>query len=86
MLIELLPNILFTLLLIVALGFFARNVSKIKNNINLGKDIDRSDNPKARWGNMARIALGQSKMVKRPIAGILHVVVYVGFILSTLNC
>ena len=34
---------------------------------------------------MARIALGQSKMVKRPIAGILHVVVYVGFILINIE-
>jgi len=85
MLIELLPNIVFSLLLVVALGFFARNIGKIKDNINLGRVIDRTDNPKARWSNMARIALGQSKMVKRPIAGILHVVVYIGFILINIE-
>ena len=85
MLIEFLPNIVFTLLLVVALGFFARNVATIKANINLGKAIDRTDNPKARWSNMARIALGQSKMVKRPIAGILHVIVYIGFILINIE-
>ena len=34
---------------------------------------------------MVRIALGQSKMVKRPLAGILHIVVYIGFILINIE-
>jgi heterodisulfide reductase subunit C len=34
---------------------------------------------------MAMIALGQSKMVKRPVAGILHIVVYVGFIIINIE-
>ena len=85
MLLDFLPNIIFTLLLITAGGFFAKNIGRIKRNIYLGKSIDRTDQPKERWGNMARIALGQSKMVKRPIAGILHVVVYVGFILINIE-
>jgi len=85
MLLDFLPNIIFTLLLVTAGGFFARNVGRIKRNIYLGRSIDRTDRSKERWGNMARIALGQSKMVKRPIAGILHVVVYVGFILINIE-
>ena len=79
------PNIIFVLLLITASGFFAKNIWRIKRNIYLGKSIDRTDQPKERWRNMARIALGQSKMIKRPIAGILHVVVYVGFILINIE-
>ena len=85
MLLDFLPNIIFILLLLTAAGFFVKNVGRIKRNIYLGKSIDRTDQPKERWGNMARIALGQSKMVKRPIAGILHVVVYVGFILINIE-
>ena len=85
MLLDFLPNIIFTLLLITAGAFFTKNIGRIKRNIYLGKSIDRTDQPKERWGNMARIALGQSKMVKRPIAGILHVVVYVGFILINIE-
>jgi hypothetical protein len=34
---------------------------------------------------MAMIALGQSKMVKRPIAGILHIIVYVGFVVINIE-
>ena len=80
-----LPNIIFLLLLLTALYFFVKNVSKIYQNIHLGKSIDRTDQPKKRWSNMARVALGQSKMVKRPIAGFLHIIVYVGFILINIE-
>lgn len=79
------PNVVFALLLLLAVGFFTKNVRQILSNIRMGKPLDRSDQPKKRWGNMARIALGQSKMVKRPIAGLLHIVVYVGFILINIE-
>ena len=80
-----LDNILFAVLLGIGVGYFAINVRKLIRNIKLGQDIDRSDNPAARWGNMALIALGQSKMVKRPIAGILHIFVYAGFVIINLE-
>ncbi len=80
-----LPNILFAVILIIGVGFFARNVKKIVRNINLGKDVDRSDNSGVRWKNMAKIALGQSQMVRRPISGLLHVIVYVGFIIINIE-
>ncbi|MRX68841.1 4Fe-4S dicluster domain-containing protein [Flavobacterium resistens] len=80
-----LDNILFAILLIVGFGFFTASVKKIIRNINLGVDVDRKDNPKARWKNMALIALGQSKMVRRPVAGILHVFVYVGFVIINIE-
>jgi heterodisulfide reductase subunit C len=80
-----LDNILFAILLIAGFGFFASSIKKIIRNINLGVDVDRKDNPKARWANMALIALGQSKMVKRPVAGALHIVVYVGFIIINIE-
>ncbi|MDR6759967.1 heterodisulfide reductase subunit C [Flavobacterium sp. 2755] len=80
-----LDNILFAILLVVGFGFFAASVKKIIRNINLGVDVDRKDNPKARWKNMALIALGQSKMVRRPVAGILHILVYVGFVIINIE-
>lgn len=80
-----LSNIAFAIILIVGIGFFVMNVRKLIRNIKLGKDVDRSDNKSARWKNMARVALGQSKMVSRPIAGFLHVIVYVGFIIINIE-
>ncbi|GAA3789240.1 (Fe-S)-binding protein [Corallibacter vietnamensis] len=79
------PNILFAIALIAGIGYFAMNVKKLVRNIKLGKDVDVSDNKKQRWKNMTMIALGQSKMVKRPVAGILHVIVYVGFVIINIE-
>ncbi|MDX1470659.1 MAG: (Fe-S)-binding protein [Flavobacteriaceae bacterium] len=80
-----LPNILFTLALVVGLGYFIYNVRKLVRNIKLGREAELEHNPSQRWSNMARIALGQSKMVTRPIAGILHIIVYVGFVVINIE-
>jgi heterodisulfide reductase subunit C len=80
-----LDNILFAIILILGFGFFIFNIRKIIRNIKLGQDINRSDNPASRWKNMAMIALGQSKMVKRPTAGVLHIIVYIGFVIINIE-
>ena len=80
-----LPNIIFAIILIIGIGFFVKNIRKVIRNIKLGKSVDRSDNTSARWKNMAKIALGQSKMVRRPVSGMLHVVVYLGFIIINIE-
>ena len=80
-----LDNIFFAILIAIGFGYFAMNVKKLIRNINLGRDVNRKDNPSARWKNMAMIALGQSKMIKRPISGALHVIVYVAFILINIE-
>ena len=69
----------------MSIGVFTRNIKRIIRNISLGKSIDRKDQSGLRWKNMFRVALGQSKMVSRPIAGFLHVVVYVGFVLINIE-
>ena len=76
-----LPNFIFALILFTAIFLFRRNILFIKRNIQMGRAIDRSDRTSARWYNMIRIAFGQSKMVTKPIAGILHVIVYAGFMI-----
>ena len=80
-----LPNIIFALLFFSLVGLFVRNIRRIIRNIKLGKPVNRSDQAKRRWLHMARIALGQSKMVRKPISGLLHVVVYVGFIIINIE-
>ena len=78
-------NLIFALCLVIASFFFGRNVIKVKQNINLGRDIDRSDRPRDRWMTMVRVALGQSKMVVRPVAGFLHILIYVGFVIINIE-
>ena len=78
-------NILFVAILGAGIWFFTKNIKSLIRNIKLGKDIDRTDNKPERWKNMAKIALGQGKMVRRPVSGLLHIVVYVGFILINIE-
>tara|TARA_B100001115_G_scaffold82905_1_gene61054 strand:+ start:540 stop:1847 length:1308 start_codon:yes stop_codon:yes gene_type:complete len=78
-------NIIFLLIFIAASLLFTRNLKRIIRNIKLGKYVNRSDNKALRWKTMARVALGQSKMVVRPVAGILHILVYVGFVIINIE-
>ncbi|MCG2419100.1 (Fe-S)-binding protein [Aequorivita sp. F47161] len=79
------PNILFLIALVAGIGFFTINIRKVIRNIKLGHKVDASDHTGERWGNVFRIALGQSKMVVRPISGLLHIIVYLGFIIINIE-
>jgi len=77
--------ILFFLLSISSIVFFTLNVKKIRRNIFLGRDLDLSDRSNERWSAMFRVALGQSKMVTRPLSAFMHILVYVGFVLINIE-
>ena len=78
-------NILFVTVLILTIFLFSNNFKKILNNIRLGRAENRSDKPTLRLKNMFRVAFGQGKMIRRPIAGILHLIVYIGFIIINIE-
>ena len=78
-------NIIFFIALVAGFGLFFKGLKEIYRNIKLGKFVNRTDNKSERWATMTKVALGQSKMTKRPIAGILHIVVYVGFVIINLE-
>lgn len=80
-----LAQIIFFLIFALAVTLFSIQVRKISRNIKLGRDIDRSNHPSERWKVMAKVALGQTKMVRRPIAGIMHIFVYLGFIIINIE-
>ena len=82
---QFIPNIIFFIILVAGIGFFTKNMRKVVRNIKLGLKIPPVENKKERLGNVARIALGQSKMVVRPMAGLLHIIVYVGFIIINIE-
>ncbi len=82
---QFISQILFLLVLVAGIGFFTYNIRKMIRNIKLGKEIDRNDRAGERLSKMALLAIGQSKMVKRPISGILHIIVYIGFIIINIE-
>ncbi len=80
-----LEQIAFVLVFIAGVSLFALRIKAIRRNILLGRDDDRSDNSSARWKTMALVALGQSKMVVRPVAGIMHILIYLGFVIINIE-
>lgn len=78
-------SIIFILIVVFAIGLFAYNARKIRRNILIGKDVSFESTSQERFSNMLRVALGQSKMIDRPIAGILHILVYAGFVLINIE-
>ncbi len=80
-----LQQIIFFFVLAFSTWLFTVNVRKIIRNIRLGREVNRSDRKTERWLTMIKVALGQSKIVARPIAGILHILVYAGFVIINIE-
>jgi ferredoxin len=78
-------QILFVIIAAVATYFFVKNLKTIRRNILLGKDVDLSDNKAERWKTMLKVAFGQTKMAVRPVPFVLHLIVYVGFVLINIE-
>lgn len=78
-------SFIFIGLLLATATIFGLRVKQIANNIKMGRDINLNDNASIRWKTMAKVALGQGKMVARPFAGIMHIFIYVGFVLINLE-
>jgi ferredoxin len=82
---EILSVVAFAAIFLGGLGFFGFKVSKIYRNIHLGRKEDRSGNVSERLKVMGLVAMGQSKMVVRPVAGILHAFIYLAFLVTQIE-
>ncbi|MEO8150919.1 MAG: (Fe-S)-binding protein [Bacteroidia bacterium] len=78
-------SIIFIIILAAAIFLFTKNVRTITRNINLGRDVVINDRKSERWAVMTRVALGQSKMMVRPLAGFFHIIIYAGFIIINIE-
>ncbi|MFZ9504228.1 MAG: 4Fe-4S dicluster domain-containing protein [Cyclobacteriaceae bacterium] len=77
-------QLLFLLTLITAGWLIRKRVLFIKKNIELGKKTDLPPNAE-RWKNLFLIAFGQKKMFTRPIPALLHLLIYVGFVIINIE-
>ncbi len=73
-------SVAFLLVLIVAFALFAWNIRKLVGYLKLGKEDDRFNNPGKRLGRVLRIAFGQTKLLREPLSGILHFLIFWGFV------
>ena len=82
---QIVQQILFVLVSIVAISLFTKKIKEISRNIKLGRDEDFSDNKSQRWRNVLLLAFGQKKMFKNPLVAVLHFFVYAGFIIINIE-
>ncbi|MFN5364997.1 MAG: 4Fe-4S dicluster domain-containing protein [Bacteroidota bacterium] len=77
-----LSSVLF-LVLTASAGWFAfRGFSRVRRNILLGKDELVSGDASLRWKNMFLVALGQQKMFKNWLPAVLHLALYIAFVIT----
>ena len=78
-------NIVFLFVLVAALGFFSYNAERLVRYLRVAHDENRGDDPWTRLRNVAVIGIGQSKILRDPLAGILHASVFWGFVVLTVG-
>jgi len=78
-------QVIFAFAFLISMVLFYNNSKKIVRNIQLGKNIYRSDQKRKRWMMMLKVAFGQTKMVVKPVAALLHFIVYAGFIIINIE-
>ncbi len=72
-------NLVFAVILAVAIGFFARSAKRLHRWLHIGRDEVRTDHPDQRTKNFLLIGLGQSKILRDPVGGMMHALVFWGF-------
>jgi heterodisulfide reductase subunit C len=82
---QILPQILFLLVLAVSIWVFTKKAKEIRRNILLGVDEDLNDRPAERWKNLLLLALGQKKMFRYPVVAFMHFIIYAGFIIINIE-
>ncbi len=78
-------NIVFAIILVVALGFFTRSAQRLNRWLKIGRDENRTDHPDVRTKNLLLIGLAQTKILRDPIGGMMHALVFWGFCILALG-
>src|SRR5215213_4638918 len=81
---QLVQQILFIVLVAIAIWLFVKQVVFIRRNINLGRDEKFNSHPD-RWKNVMLIAFGQKRMFDKPLVALLHFAVYAGFVIINIE-
>ena len=82
---HIIQQIAFIILATVAIYLFTRKVKEIISNIHLGRNENIKGNAPERWKNVLLLALGQKKMFRYPLVGIMHFFIYAGFIIINIE-
>lgn len=80
-----LQSVLFILVASTAGWIAYRGFSRVRRNILLGKEEVIQDHPGLRWKNMLLVAFGQQKMFQNWIPALLHLALYVAFVITQIE-
>lgn len=80
-----LQEIIFIIVLLGAVGLFAKKIGEIRRNIHLGKPEGPIGDRGRRWKYTLLYALGQKRLFRYPVVGVLHLFIYAGFIIINLE-
>ncbi len=80
-----LQSLLFLVVSALALGYAFRQFAQIRASILLGSDEAITGPSKQRWKNMLLVALGQQKMFKKILPAVLHLALYVAFVITQIE-
>ena len=76
-------NVVFLFIVVAAAGFFSLNVQRLVQYMRLGKPERRIDHPGQRVWNVLRVGIAQTKILREPVAGVMHATIFWGFIVLT---
>src|SRR5882762_2412947 len=76
-------SVVFLFVLTLALGFFALNVQRLVSYLRIGYAEDRTDLPLVRLKNVLEIGIAQRKILRDPVAGPMHALIFWGFMVLT---
>jgi len=78
-------QVIFLILTAATFGFFGFTAYRIFRGFKFTKKLHRFDKIVERVVLTLKVAFGQTKMFKRPVAGLLHALVYWGFLVITIG-
>src|SRR3972149_1573052 len=73
-------NIIFAVVFLGSFAFFAYSVRRLIRMLRIGKPEGRFENPGARLKRTLIVAIGQSKLLREPAAGMMHALIFWGFL------
>jgi ferredoxin len=80
-----LEHIIFLIVAAVGIGLFVWQIRKIRKNVLMGRDVTLAGDTSERINKTLLVAFGQQKMFKRMLPAVLHLFVYVGFLVINIE-
>ncbi len=78
-------QLVFTIILIAAIAILLRSFWQIRANFALTRDVAFDGQVMKRLRLTAKVALGQTKILRKPFIGLMHALVFWGFIVITIG-